>query len=122
MLLEHTGHPDDPAGLHYDLLLEGADDCQTWRLTEIPLIDGPPVGAASLPPHRLAWLDTESGEVSGGRGFARRVAAGHYERLSNGLDASDPAAASTLIRLTGSPLAGILEITATGHAIRRPPA
>jgi hypothetical protein len=120
VLLEHTGHPDDPAGLHYDLLLEDAAACETWRLAEIPMIDGPSVDATPLPPHRLAWLDIESGEVSGGRGFTRRIAAGHYERLPQQPVASDPAAASTLIRLTGSPLAGILELRPEGTANLRP--
>jgi hypothetical protein len=36
-----------------------------------------------LPPHRLAWLDHESGEVSGGRGFARRVARGNCRWITN---------------------------------------
>jgi hypothetical protein len=78
VLLEHTGHPDDPAGRHYDLLLEEAEACRTWRLAEIPAAGGEPVPAMPLPPHRLAWLDTLAGEVSGGRGFARRVDAGTY--------------------------------------------
>lgn len=78
-LLEHTGAPDDPAGRHYDLLLEAGDACRTWRLAEIPTPGGPPVTAVELPPHRLAWLDHVAGDVSGGRGFARRVDAGTFE-------------------------------------------
>jgi hypothetical protein len=78
VLLEHTGHPDDPAGLHYDLLLEEPEACRTWRLVAIPVAGGEPVAATPLSPHRLAWLDTLAGEVSGGRGFARRVDAGMY--------------------------------------------
>lgn len=77
-ILEHTGAPDDPAGRHYDLLLEAGDVCRTWRLAEMPVAGGPPVTAVELPPHRLAWLDHVAGEVSGGRGFARRIAAGEY--------------------------------------------
>lgn len=77
-ILEHTGAPDDPAGRHYDLLLEAGDACRTWRLAEMPVAGGPPVTAVELPPHRLAWLDHVAGEVSGGRGFARRIAAGEY--------------------------------------------
>ena len=84
VLLEHTGHPDDPAGRHFDLLLEEADACQTWRLAEIPVAGGGPVAAEPLPPHRLAWLEIEAGEVSGGRGFARRVDAGTYQRAPGG--------------------------------------
>ncbi|MFM7136074.1 MAG: hypothetical protein ACKO1M_03255 [Planctomycetota bacterium] len=102
VLLEHTGHPDDPAGRHFDLLLEEPDACQTWRLAEIPVAGGEPVAATPLPPHRLAWLDNLAGEVSGGRGFARRVDAGTYE----------PGDAGT-IPLAGSLLAGLLRLDET---------
>ena len=85
VLLEHTGHPDDPAGRHYDLLLEEPEACRTWRLAEIPVAGGEPVAATPLPPHRLAWLEIEAGEVSGGRGFARRVDAGTYAPSGAGL-------------------------------------
>ena len=84
VLLEHTGHPDDPAGRHFDLLLEESDACRTWRLAEIPVAGGEPVVALPLPPHRLAWLDTLAGEVSGGRGFARRVDTGTYAPAPGG--------------------------------------
>jgi hypothetical protein len=77
-ILEHTGAPDDPAGQHYDLLLEAGDACRTWRLAELPVAGGPPVTAVELPPHRLAWLEHVAGEVSGGRGFARRIDGGSY--------------------------------------------
>jgi hypothetical protein len=79
ILLEHTGAPDDPAGRHYDLLLEAGDACLTWRLAEVPSAGGPAVAAEAIAPHRLAWLDHEAGEVSGGRGHARRVDGGSFE-------------------------------------------
>ncbi|MFM8415444.1 MAG: hypothetical protein ACKOCX_12055 [Planctomycetota bacterium] len=107
VLLEHTGHPDDPAGRHYDLLLEEADACQTWRLAEIPVAGGAAVAALPLPPHRLAWLDIEAGEVSGGRGFARRVAAGAYEPGDGGD-----------LTLAGRPLAGRLRLERTAAGWR----
>jgi len=78
-ILEHINAPDDPAGIHYDLLLEAGAGCRTWRLAELPQPDGPPVVAVELPVHRSAWLEHEAGEVSGGRGFARRIDAGRYE-------------------------------------------
>ena len=84
VLLEHTGHPDDPAGRHFDLLLEEPESCRTWRLAELPGAGGGAVAALPLPPHRLAWLDIEAGDVSGGRGFARRVDAGTYQRAPGG--------------------------------------
>jgi len=77
-ILEHTGAPDDPTGRHYDLLLEHGAACRTWRLASLPERGGPAVAAVELPPHRLAWLDHEAGDISGGRGFARRVATGVY--------------------------------------------
>jgi hypothetical protein len=83
-LLEHTGHPDDPAGRHFDLLLEEPEACRTWRLAEIPVAGGEAVAAVPLPPHRLAWLDILAGEVSGGRGFARRLDAGTYATAAGG--------------------------------------
>ena len=116
VLLEHTGHPDDPTGRHFDLLLEQTDACQTWRLAEIPLLGGPTIAATLLPPHRLAWLDTAAAEVSGGRGSARRVAAGFYEHLPLAATANSLQAR---IRLTGSQSSGILEITASGFATLR---
>lgn len=101
VLLEHTGHPDDPAGRHYDLLLEEPDACRTWRLAEIPVAGGEPVAATPLPPHRLAWLETLAGEVSGGRGFARRVDAGTY--ALSGLGLFDLAGARVVGRLRFEP-------------------
>jgi hypothetical protein len=76
VILEHTGAPDDPSGRHFDLLIEAGAACRTWRLASLPEPGGQSVMASELPPHRLAWLDHEAGEVSGGRGFARRVASG----------------------------------------------
>jgi hypothetical protein len=111
VLLEHTGAPDDPAGLHYDLLLEQGEHCRTWRLAEIPEPDGPEVVASELPPHRLAWLDHEAGEVSGGRGFARRIDAGTYEPAARPEPDPNPRAAVE-VTLQGQRLAGTLELRA----------
>ena len=59
VLLEHTGHPDDPTGKHFDLLLEQADACETWRLADIPRVEQPAVVAAQLPDAsaRLGLID-----------------------------------------------------------------
>jgi hypothetical protein len=118
-LLEHTAAPDDPAGRHFDLLLEPAEaaaaGCRTWRLAAVPVAGGGAVPAAEVALHRLAWLDHEAGEVSGGRGFARRVDAGDYEPLA--LDADDLAAATRLVlHVTGDLLAGRLRLAAGDDA------
>jgi hypothetical protein len=109
ILLEHVGHPDDPAGVHYDLLLEEGAACRTWRLAVIPTGDGEPVVATVLPPHRLAWLDIESAEVSGGRGFARRIDAGSYvPTVGAGAGVLDVIVSGTLLsgRIMGVPPTG----------------
>lgn len=90
ILLEHTGAPDDPAGRHFDLLLEAEQACHTWRLAEIPAPGGPAVAAMAIAPHRLAWLDHGAGEVSGGRGFARRIDGGTYEPVLEGTTEGAP--------------------------------
>ena len=111
VLLEHTGAPDDPAGLHYDLLLEQGEHCRTWRLASIPEPDGSEAIANELPPHRLAWLDREAGEVSGGRGFARRIDAGTYEPAARPEPDPNPRAAVE-VTLQGQRLAGTLVLRA----------
>ena len=105
-LLEHTGAPDDAAGRHYDLLLEDGGSCRTWRLAALPAAGGPAVEVVELVPHRLAWLDHEAGDVSGGRGFARRVDAGTYEPVAALTDQTD----AVVVRLDGARVATTLEI------------
>jgi hypothetical protein len=111
-ILEHTGHPDDPAGLHYDLLVESGTACRTWRLATLPVAGGPPVAAVELPEHRLAWLDHEAGPVSGGRGFARRI--------DGGPCAVAAAPPGLVVTACGGVLRGRLALTpsATGWDIR----
>ena len=108
VLLEHTGHPDDPTGKHFDLLLEQPDACETWRLANIPQVEQPAVAATQLPDHRLVWLDRLEGEVSGGRGFARRVDSGSYVYLD-----TTSAKEERVVELTGETLSGVLTITRT---------
>lgn len=109
ILLEHSGAPDDPAGRHWDLLLEAGDACRTWRLAAIPHAGGAPVTAEPIAPHRLAWLDHEAGEVSGGRGFARRVDGGAYEAVAPGDDEA-PGVGPLRVRLAGATLVGTLVV------------
>ena len=114
-LLEHTGAPDDPVGRHLDLLVEAGASCRTWRLAKLPEPGGPPIAAVELPPHRLAWLDHQAGEVSGGRGFARRVDAGTWIAATG--DAVDVATSSHLaLQCAGDMLTGCMEISRHGAA------
>ena len=78
MLLRHIGSPDDIKGVHFDLLLEDKDFCRTWRLSDLPLIDGHYVGSVCSAPHSLYWLDIEEKVVSGDRGVATRIKQGIF--------------------------------------------
>lgn len=101
IILDHTGAPDDPAGRHFDLLLETEGACRSWRLPKLPQPQAQPVTALEIAPHRLAWLDHQAGEVSGGRGFARRVDAGTYE-ISMSDTTNFPQARQFTITMAGS--------------------
>ena len=113
-ILDHTGAPDDPAGRHYDLLLEAGDACRTWRLAELPVPGGPPVPADELPPHRLAWLDHVAGEVSGGRGFARRIDGGSYAPTQS-ISREDSPAETIDVMLERNNTTSRLSLTASGN-------
>ena len=78
VLLRHTGAPDDLKGIHFDLLLEDKEFCRTWRLSDIPLLDGPYVDSIYISPHHLDWLDIKEKVVSGNRGVATRIKKGIF--------------------------------------------
>ena len=78
VLLRHIDAPDDPRKIHFDLLLEDKKFCRTWRLAEIPNINGPFVEAIASAPHKLKWLDIKEKAVSGGKGWAKRIKKGIF--------------------------------------------
>ncbi len=81
VLLRHTGAPNDERGIHFDLLLEDRDFCRTWRLSDIPLLDGPYVDSVPIQSHSLDWLDIEEKLLSGNRGVATRIKKGIFLQL-----------------------------------------
>ena len=78
VLLRHTGAPGDLKGIHFDLLLEDNNFCRTWRLSDIPLLDGSYVDSVNIVPHRLDWLETKEKVISGNRGVATRIKNGIF--------------------------------------------
>ena len=77
-MLKHIGSPDDIKGIHFDLLLEDKELCRSWRLSDIPILDGPYVDSVYIAPHNLYWLDIEEKVVSGNRGVAKRIKQGVF--------------------------------------------
>ena len=78
VLLKHIGSPDDIKGVHFDLLLEDKEFCRSWRLSDIPLLDGAYVDSVCIAPHNLYWLDIEEKTISGNRGIAKRIKQGIF--------------------------------------------
>ena len=78
VLLRHTYSPQDDEGFHFDLLLEDREFCRTWRLSTMPILDGPYVESLYIRPHNLYWLDVEEKIVSGNRGVATRIKKGIF--------------------------------------------
>ena len=88
VLLKHIGSPNDLKGIHYDLLLEDKEFCRTWRLSDIPLLDGPYVDSMHIAPHNLDWLDIQEKVVSGNRGVATRIKKGVFSKSLPKIDKS----------------------------------
>ena len=87
-MLKHIGSPDDIQGIHFDFLLEAKEFCRTWRLSDIPLLDGPSVDSVCIAPHDLYWLDIEEKVVSGNRGFAKRIKQGIFLKSFSSVESS----------------------------------
>ena len=104
VLLEHRISQLSPENVHFDLLLEESLSCKTWRLEEIPVLDGPWISAILLPSHRLEWLEKQESIVSGGRGWARRIEGGFF---SGQLTAESD---SISVVITSETISGKLEI------------
>tara|TARA_B100000131_G_scaffold316260_2_gene356051 strand:- start:1237 stop:1617 length:381 start_codon:yes stop_codon:yes gene_type:complete len=79
VILEHRLNKINLEGIHYDLLIEDGPSCKSWRLTHLPVVDGPAVQAIASEPHKLEWLEKKEAFVSCGRGWAHQVQEGIYE-------------------------------------------
>tara|TARA_Y100001968_G_C19116540_1_gene599825 strand:- start:94 stop:477 length:384 start_codon:yes stop_codon:yes gene_type:complete len=106
VLLRHVKAPDDVLGIHFDLLLEDGEGCRTWRLNELPIQDKNEVHAQRVATHKLEWLEKVESEVSGGRGWATRLARGTF--LGNLPSCEDD---PVHVNLYGEDIHGILKIS-----------
>ena len=106
VLLRHVKAPDDLLGIHFDLLLEDGKGCRTWRLNDLPIPDENVVLAKRVATHKLEWLEKVESEVSGGRGWASRLAIGTFMG-----DLPIRADDSVDVNLYGEDIHGILKIS-----------
>ena len=86
VLLEHKVYSANSFDIHYDFLVENGIDCLTWKFLKLPLIDQVSVEILKQPNHRLVWLSREKYELSGNRGFVKRIDLGIFKRDVDNLD------------------------------------
>ena len=115
VLLKHIECLNDLKDFHFDLLLEDGYSCRSWRLTEMPELDGPKLQIFSIKPHNLSWLASSGRHVSGNRGYAFPVKKGFFFG-----ELSKIGSRSFQINCVGD-LTGILEISMNYCCLRSIP-
>ena len=86
VLLEHKVYCGNSFDIHYDFLVENGKDCLTWKFLKIPLLNQASIEIFKQPNHRLVWLSRIEHELSGNRGFVKRVDSGIFKEVSDNLD------------------------------------
>ena len=106
VLLEHKVFSSNSIDIHYDFLVENGKDCLTWKFLKLPLLNQASIEIFKQPNHRLVWLSRKEYELSGNRGFVKRIDHGIFKNVSDKLD-------SEYYRfiLDGELLSGLFEIS-----------
>ena len=86
VLLEHKVYSDNCLDIHYDFLIENGIDCLTWKFLKLPLLDQASIKIFKQPNHRLVWLSRVEHELSGDRGFVKRIDHGIFKNVSYKFD------------------------------------
>ena len=86
VLLEHKVYSSNSLDTHYDFLIEDGMDCLTWKFLKLPLLNQASVEIFKQPNHRLVWLSREEYELSGNRGFVKRIDHGILKNISDEFD------------------------------------
>ena len=89
VLLQHKIDRPDCIENHYDFLIENGKDCLTWKIFEIPTINGPAIKILKQINHRLIWLYREKYTLSNSRGEVQRIDHGTYHLVGDFLDEDD---------------------------------
>ena len=106
VLLEHKVYSDNSLNTHYDFLVENGIDCLTWKFFKLPLLNQASIEIFKQPNHRLVWLSRIEHELTGNRGFVKRIDHGVFKNVSNKFDSEY----YTFI-LNGELLYGLFEIS-----------
>ena len=106
VLLEHKVYSGGFIDIHYDFLVENKIDCLTWKFLKIPLLNQASVEIFKQPNHRLVWLTREEYELSGNRGFVKRIDHGIFKNVPDSLDSE-----CFSCILDGNLLSGLIEIS-----------
>ena len=114
VLLEHKVYSSKSLDVHYDFLIENGIDCLTWKFLKLPLLNQASIEISKQPNHRLIWLSRIEHEISGNRGFVKRIDHGIFKNVSDKLD-------SEYCRciLDGKLLYGLFEISGNSCRLRK---
>ncbi len=82
VLLEHKVYSAQAIDIHYDFLVENGIDCLTWKFLKLPLLNQASIEIFKQPNHRLVWLSRTEHELSGNRGFVKRIDHGIFKNVS----------------------------------------
>ena len=86
VLLEHKVYSANSSDIHYDFLVENGIDCLTWKFLKLPLLNQASIKIFKQPNHRLVWLTRIEHELSGNRGYVKRIDHGICKKVSDKLD------------------------------------
>ena len=89
VLLQHKINRPDCVENHFDFLVENGKDCLTWKIFEIPKINGPSIEIIKQENHRLIWLSREKYTLSNARGHVQRQDYGTYNVVGDSFDEDD---------------------------------
>ena len=106
VLLEHKVYYSNSLDIHYDFLIENGIECLTWKVLKLPLLNQSSVEIFKQPNHRLVWLSRQEHELSGNRGFVKRIDHGIFKNVSSQLDSEN-----YQFILDGEILHGLFEIS-----------
>ena len=106
VLLEHKVYSANSLDIHYDFLVENGMDCLTWKFLKLPLLDQDSIEIFKQPNHRLVWLSRIEYELSGNRGFVKRIDHGIFKNVSDKVNSE-----YCRLILNGNLLEGLFEIS-----------